>query len=322
MFSLNERVLQGVVDWLERGERVWLCTVLETWGSSPRPVGSLLALNDQGSWLGSVSGGCLEEALLRDLVASAPDDRRVRVLEQGIDDAAREQFRLPCGGRIRLLIEPLGAEDLEGFQTLLSRLRERQRVTRWCQPAQYRRGVLERVTGPGIELDGERILHTLGPQCRLLLVGAGEVARYVARFARAADFEVALCEPREAFCQGWDEPDLPVRQCLPDDLIRAEYADRYAAILTLAHDPRVDDMALLEALQGPAFYIGAMGSQKTSALRRQRLHELGLGREALARLHGPVGFAIGSKTPPEIAIAILAELVAERYRLLVRKAPL
>ncbi|MEE3118053.1 MAG: XdhC family protein, partial [Pseudomonadota bacterium] len=152
-----------------------------------------------------------------------------------------------------------------------------------------------------------------------LLIGAGEVARYVAEFASAADFEVTLCEPRDAFARGWGHAHLPLDRRLPDDLIAESFSDAWSGVLALAHDPRIDDMGLLAALTGPGFYIGAMGSVRTSAARRDRLASLGLPEDALGRLRAPIGVDIPSKTPAEIAISVVADLIAARHHL--RAAP-
>lgn len=320
--DLTTRVIADVCRWLGEDEPVWLCTVIQTWGSSPRPVGSLLAVNARGDWSGSVSGGCLEEELIcqaRD--STAAEDHRPEVVDYGIAEEDQARYALPCGGRMRLLIEPLQREwDLGHFSGLLAELEEREPVSRLVDIETGERRLLDSLV-PGMLEEGDGWLrHTLGPQCRMLLIGAGEVARYVGRIARMNDFAVTLCEPREAFLKGWDEPGISVRQCLPDDLIESSFHDRYCAILALGHDPRIDDMGLIAALRSDAFYIGAMGSSKTAANRRTRLYELGVSEDRLGRLHAPIGFHIGSKAPGEIAVSILAQVLAERYRLL-RRAP-
>lgn len=320
MRPLDQEILAKVEGWLEEGRRVWLCTVIRTWGSSPRPPGSLLAINDRGLWAGSVSGGCLEEDLLRKGMDSALGTDRPQRLRYGIDEAEQARFRLPCGGEIELLVEPLAGESHRLLiRDILQRLQVRERVTREVDDRGMR--LLDASKLPtGVVVEEVRVFHTLGPVCRMLLIGVGEVARHVARIALSADFQVTLCEPREAFLAGWEEPGVELVRALPDDLVRERFFDRYSAVLALAHDPRVDDMGLLAALESDAFFVGAMGSQRTSAARRQRLHELGLGAEAMARLHAPIGFDIGSKTPGEIAIAAMAQVIAERYRLLLRKS--
>lgn len=320
MHDLNSSIIAAVRDWLADGRRVWLATIVATTGSSPRPVGSLLAINDQGHWLGSVSGGCLEEDLIRRLLAQPGSDSGPwpQLIEYGVETADQVRFRLPCGGQIRLLLEQHDAASLAHFQQLHERLQRRERLVRKVSLA----GgdcALEAVRAmPEVELDDAALRHKMSPEFRLLIVGTGEVSRYIARFAQANDFAVSLCEPRDIFRNGWDEPGVELIARLPDDLIEERFSDACCAIVAVAHDPRIDDMALLAALASQAFYVGAMGSRRTSAQRRQRLNELGLGRNQIDRLHAPIGFDIGSKAPAEIAISVLAELLAERHRLLRR----
>lgn len=317
----HESVINDVLSWLEHGSRVWLCTIVETWGSSPRPAGSWLAVSDTGQWSGSVSGGCLEEDLLRRTVEEGSD--YPLVLDYGITDSDRDDFRLPCGGRIRLLVEPLGGSGaLEHVRQLTESLNSRQPVARRVSL----QGVVELelpepAARPGIVFDGEELLQVLQPECRLLLIGAGEVARYVAEFATAADFTVTLCEPREAFFSGWGYSHLPLDRRLPDDLVAESFSDNWCGVLALAHDPRIDDMGLLAALQSPAFYVGAMGSKQTSDTRRERLLSLGLSEANLQRLRAPIGINIPSKTPAEIAISVVADLIAARHHLRITHEP-
>jgi len=316
----HESVIRDVLSWLEQGGRVWLCTIVETWGSSPRPAGSWLAVSDSGQWSGSVSGGCLEEDLLR---RTAQDGAAVPVvIDYGITDNDRDDFRLPCGGRIRLLVEPLG-EASGKSSTAIKHVRQLAEALSGREPISRRVSLhgavaLEQAVSasyPGVVFDGGELLHTLQPECRLLLIGAGEVARYVAEFATAADFTVTLCEPRETFASGWGHQHLPLDRRLPDDLIAESFSDTWCGVLALAHDPRIDDMGLLAALQSPAFYVGAMGSKRTSESRRERLASLGLDGAALQRLRAPIGIDIPSKTPAEISISIVADLITARHHL-------
>ncbi|MEP1215053.1 MAG: XdhC family protein [Marinobacter sp.] len=318
----HESVFNDVHDWLNAGKRVWLCTITETWGSSPRPAGSWLAVSSDGDWSGSVSGGCLEEDLLNRCIAGGPE--QLQFIDYGISDQDRDDFRLPCGGHIRLLVEPLFPErDLPHVDVVLEALQARNPVARivslatgiaQCEPAGNRQG--------GLTVDDQVLRHDLVPEFRLLLVGAGEVARYVGEFARAADFSVTLCEPRSRFSEGWVHTGLPLIQALPDDLVSRSFDDPWAGVLALAHDPRVDDMALMAALKSGASYVGAMGSARTSAQRRNRLASLGVTDEQLGRLRAPIGIDIPSKTPAEIAISVVADLIVVRQHLRVARPSL
>lgn len=312
----HESVVGDVLLWLKQGRRVWLCTIVETWGSSPRPAGSWLAVSDTGQWSGSVSGGCLEEDLLRRIVDEGPDHPVIS--DYGITDNDKDDFRLPCGGRIRLLVEPFtdNTPAIEHVSRLAEALHNRAPVVRRVS-LQGATSLEPAKTGarPGVEFNGEELLQTLQPECRLLLIGAGEVTRYVAEFAAAADFTVTLCEPRDTFSSGWGHDHLPLDRRLPDDLIAESFNDSWCGVLALAHDPRVDDMGLLAALHSPAFYVGAMGSKQTSETRRERLELLGVEPETLKRLRAPIGINIPSKTPAEIAISVVADLIEARHHL-------
>lgn len=318
----HQSVIRDIVNWLEQGQKAWLCTIVETWGSSPRPVGSWLAIGESGQWSGSVSGGCLEEDLLRRTADKGPE--HPVLIDYGISDDDRDQFQLPCGGRIRLLVEPLGSVGgKDHVRALAEALDHREPVIRRV-PLQGEATLEFRQSRDrsSVAFDGELMVHSLQPECRLLLIGSGEVARYVTEFATAADFSVTLCEPREAFADGWGYRHIPLDRRLPDDLIAEEFNDEFSGILALAHDPRIDDMGLLAALHSKAFYIGAMGSRRTSEARRERLASLGLDARVLERLRAPIGVDIPSKTPAEIAISVVADLIAARHHLRAAPAPL
>ena len=315
----STRVIRDIGRWLGNDQRVWLCTVVRTWGSSPRPPGSILAVNESGEWSGSVSGGCLEEQLIRRVSEESGPGMVPRVVDYGVAEDDQVQWRLPCGGQMRLLVETLDQEQhTVPVSMLLEAIDERRPVTRRVDLASGEWSFIAHSVPETVEETGDAFLHTLGPQARMLLIGAGEVARYVARIALMNGFSVTLCEPREHFLKGWHEPGVEIRESLPDDLVREAFSDAYCAILALGHDPRIDDMGLLAALESEAFYIGAMGSQRTAAQRRERLHQLGVTDSRMGRLHAPIGFHIGSKSPPEIAVAAMAQVLAERHRLLRR----
>jgi xanthine dehydrogenase accessory factor len=165
-----------------------------------------------------------------------------------------------------------------------------------------------------VVIDGTQMTHSLSPMYRLLILGAGDVAKFVAEMAIALEYDVMLCDPRPNYLDNWAVPGVETTAQLPDDVVRERFSNPYSGIIALAHDPRVDDMALMEALKTNAFYIGAMGSVKTSAARRERLPELGLSSDEIERLHAPIGFQINSKTPAEIAISVMAEITSVRYQ--------
>ncbi len=308
MDSVDLEVLGQAVDWLDAGRNVSLVTVVRTYGSSPRPVGALLAVADDGRFRGSVSGGCVEDELVTRLAQAPP--ARPQVIRFGVSAEEARRLQLPCGGVLELVVEPV--RSVESMRMALDAIRARRIVGRRLDLGS---GLAELVDADEGELqfDGETLVSIYGPRWRLLLIGAGQTSAYLARMAQALDYQILLCDPRDEYTREWDVRDTKYLEGMPDDVIRAIAPDQRTFIVALTHDPRLDDMALLEALVSDARYVGALGSRANNAKRRQRLAQhFDLTPEQLARLHGPVGLPIGSRTPPEIAVAILAELVAVR----------
>lgn len=317
MQSVNLGVIESVCHWLKRGESIWYITIMETWGTSPRPVGSIFAYNPVVDEVaGSLSGGCIEQDLIDELSAlgSAPNVFRK---QYGINEDERNKFQLPCGGRMELVIEYLPAESkyLDHFTEIKKHLLKRQRVTRYCD---FESGVVS-IKGisdrPLLTVNERGMWHRLGPEYRLLIIGAGDITRYLVSMAAAAEFSVSVCDPRESFMRrsGLSTQEIELVKCLPDDLVKERFNDPYCAVVALAHDPRVDDLALLAALDSKAYFVGALGSQKTCRNRVKRLRSLGVTESQLVNLHAPVGLSVGSKTPPEIAVSIIAQLIEKRH---------
>ena len=308
MQSLDLEVLTHARGWLASGRRAWLVTVTQTFGASPRPPGSLMAMRDDGIVVGSVSGGCIED----DLVARRAEFAGAAPILQsyGITADEARRFGLPCGGQLEVVIE--AALSVARLDELFSKIAAGEVFARIVDLAsgqwRYRPAV---PTDETARSDAEFIcIH--GPRWRLLIIGASEIARYLAEVAATLDFQVFVCDPREEYQTAWRVAGTIFVDGMPDDAVLAFNVDAHTVIVTVSHDPKLDDMALLEALKTDAFYVGAVGSKQTSDERRKRLREFELSAADVAKLHGPVGLAIGSRTPPEIAIAILAELVAAR----------
>lgn len=309
MDSVDLAVLRRALGWLEQGHGVTLYTVVATWGSSPRPPGSLLALRDDGEVEGSVSGGCVEE----DLLASPPvvDPRRVcSVITYGVSKDESARFGLPCGGTLKLVREPL--TDARWIHDLLRCCDQHQQVTRELDLASGRVTLHPATSRQTLSFDGRRLSAPFGPAWRLLLIGAGQLSRYVAEMASGLGFQVHICDPRPGYSHDWQALGATLLPGMPDDAVRQARPDAHTAVVALTHDPVLDDLALLEALQSDAFYVGALGSRRNSETRRARLATLGITPAQLARLHGPIGLPIASRTPAEIALSLLAELVALR----------
>ncbi|ALO46010.1 XdhC family protein [Pseudohongiella spirulinae] len=321
MLSSQHHIINRVAQWLREDKTVWLCTILKTWGSSPRPEGAMMACTLDGELIGSISGGCIEEDFLQQLRDGSLkerylDDRRPFIVHYGVSAEEQARLRLPCGGQLHVLVEYLEPHEANRavFNEIDSALNNHQRISRLVDLHSGRVSTREQSSDDAVVFDDKTMLHSLSPRYKLLLLGAGDVARHVAELALAMDYEVTLCDPRPSYLDNWQVDGVKTSPDLPDDLVRDQFSDAYSGIVALAHDPRVDDMALMEALQTPAFYVGAMGSDRTSASRRQRLPELGLNEEQISRLHAPIGLQIGSKTPAEIAISILAEITAVRHQ--------
>jgi xanthine dehydrogenase accessory factor len=269
-------------------------------------------LADDGATVGSISGGCLEEEVVRHLRAIG-SSFRPQILDYGVTADEARRFGLPCGGRVELLAERV--EDPAPFAAILDALAERRRIARRLDLATGEIGLSPSTReADAVHRDGNSVVRVFGPAWRLLLIGDGTIARLIAEMAQALDIEVILCDPRIDDRSGWSLPGVRLETRMPDDAVRAHVTDPHSAVMTLTHDPRLDDLALLEALNADTGYVGALGSRASNAQRRQRLASLGVPDLRLARLRGPIGLAIGGRTPAEIAVSAIAELVAVRNR--------
>lgn len=303
-------VLERALAWLQSGHQVALATVIKTWGSSPRPPGSLLAMNDTGQFAGSISGGCVEETLVaryRDGEISGPAPTLV---DFGVDHQEASRMGLPCGGRLEVLIEHLVGS--ESVAPLLARLRLGTLVKRRVNLATGEVELLQGEGGAEFQLSETTLVKTFGPSWQLLLIGDGQLARHLASMALRLDYRVTICDPRDAFAPLTPLDNIHYSRLAPDDAVRGLSDLARTAIVALAHDPRQDDLGLSAALDTLAFYIGALGSTRSAQARRKRLASLGYSEQQIQRIHGPAGLHIGSKRPAEIALSILAQVTAIR----------
>jgi xanthine dehydrogenase accessory factor len=315
MDSVDQEVLRKAVEWLGDNRRVLLATVIQTWGSSPRPVGALAAIRDDGLLVGSVSGGCIEDDLIT-RNASADRPSSPQRLAYGVTSEDARRFGLPCGGQLALLLEP--APTLAMLQAVLAAMDRREKIAREINLPSGRVRIVAAQHDTALADHGDTIVVTHGPRWRLLIIGAAQSSRYLAEIASALDYQVTVCDPRAEYADGWDVPNTLLDRHMPDDVVVAMQPDAQTVVITLSHDPKLDDMALLEALKTDAFYIGALGSKVTNAARRERLGLFDLTPAQIGKLRGPVGLPLGSRTPPEIAVAILAELTALRNGITLR----
>jgi xanthine dehydrogenase accessory factor len=312
MDNIDLQVLRQITHWQAAGQGVVLGTITRTWGSAPRPPGSAVAVRDDGLIAGSVSGGCIEDDLIdkaRDGVLAAG---KPQVVRYGIDADAAHRFGLPCGGLIELVLEPVLPHTQ--LAELLARLEGGERVRRVLTIASGAVELQPATDTDELLLTDSTLTTHHGPHWRLLLIGAGQMTQYLAQMAGALGYQVLVCDPREEYATGFEVPGATLLRTMPDDTVNDIRVDGHTAVIALTHDPKLDDLALMEALNSPAFYIGAIGSRANQAKRRERLKEhFGITDAQLDRLHGPVGLKNGARTPPEIAVSILAELTAVRY---------
>lgn len=333
MDNLDVMVLRSLRDWRKSGHRALLATVVRTWGSSPRPVGSIMALCDSGSVVGSVSGGCIEDDLIDRFTKAYANAARVgssdtstsrgtasadlsqipsgppQHVKYGITADEAHRFGLPCGGTLELLLEfdPAPAQ----LEELVQRLEKGELVQRVTVLATGESHLQTSTSPQDLQIDTEKLVNTFGPEYRMLLIGAGQMTEYLATMAIFNGFAVTVCDPREEYRGAWSVAGVALHSDMPDDVVRAFTPDRRSCVIALTHDPKLDDLALLEALESDAFYIGAIGSRRNNTARRQRMKEhFEQTDESLARLRGPIGIYIGSKTPAEIAVSIMAEVLA------------
>lgn len=311
MNSTDYQVLQAAIGWLHDGKRVALATVVQTWGSSPRPVGSWLAIREDGQVVGSVSGGCVEDDLIRRVQSEILTRTTPELVKYGVSRDEAVRFGLPCGGTLQLLVEP--RPEIFILEEIMSRIRKRSIVLRRVNLSTGESSLTVGSHSDQFLFSSEMMQTIYGPRWRMLIIGAGQLSLCLAHFALTSDFDVTVIDPREEYSEGIKSDEIQFIQGMPDDVMQKLGIDSHTAIVALTHDPKIDDLALIDALQSQAFYIGALGSHTNTQKRKDRLREFNVSLEQLNRLHGPVGLAIGALTPPEIAVSIIAEVIAVKY---------
>ena len=310
-----ENIPERALDWHLAGQGAVLATVIETWGSAPRPVGSQLAVSGQMAMMGSVSGGCVEGAVVQAALAAIGDGKS-RVMTCGVTDEAAFAVGLACGGSIRILLEPVGAAIPEGLLHDLVAARAarhavayRVNLTTWSRGLEAPSEALAqkfRADQSGVEGDDFIAIHN--PPLRIVIVGAVHIAQHLVAMARACGYDPLLVDPREAFGSAARFPGEQISHDWPDEALAAFGLDARTAVVTLTHDPKLDDPAIRAALGSQAFYLGCLGSTRTQAKRLARLTEAGFSDTDLARIHAPVGLNIGARSPAEIALSVMAQI--------------
>jgi xanthine dehydrogenase accessory factor len=311
MNSMDVEVVRTAMDWMNRGHRVVLGTVVRTWGSSPRPPGSLMIIRDDGQVAGSVSGGCIEDDLIDRVKRGELALRLPQATTYGASAEEAQRFGLPCGGSVQIVLEPLNAGSR--LRELLAAIEEHHVVRRRLELATGLVTLAPNTEGDEVLFDGATLQTVHGPRLRLLVIGGGQLSRYLAALAVMLDYRVTICDPRDEYHEGWAAMEgVTLSRQMPDDLVIAMNLDAMSAVVAVTHDPKLDDLALMEALKTPAFYVGALGSRRNNDNRRLRLLDFDVSQDEVARLRGPVGLRLGGLTPPEIAMSIVAEMTAVR----------
>lgn len=313
--DITDRAPELALAWHNSGRKAALATVIETWGSAPRRTGAQLVIAGDGEMQGSVSGGCVEGAVVVEAL-EALEDGQARVLEYGISDGDAFAVGLACGGTIRILVEPVGAAISEtNLARIVSARKSRTPLAYTVDLESFDAQVTE--TGyekrfatdrSGVEEDGLTFVAIHNPPLRLAIVGGVHIAQALVPMARIAGYDPVIIDPREAFASEARFPETQLLHDWPDEALEAFGLDTRTALVLLTHDPKLDDPALHLALRSGCFYIGALGSTRTHAKRVQRLEEAGFSAEDIARIHGPIGLNIGAASPQEIAVSILAQM--------------
>lgn len=315
----HDQIPEIALDWHRQGRGAVLATVIETWGSAPRQAGSQLAISGGGEIMGSVSGGCVEGAVVVE-AQEALADGKPRLLTFGVADETAFEVGLACGGTIRILVEPVGTAagmPVAMLEAIVERRAKRQPVAYGVMPDAWARRIILpddaalqgrfRADRSGVAEDGE-FIAIFNPPLRMLVVGAVHIAQALLPMARLAGYDPVLIDPREAFGSSGRFPGETIVHDWPDEALQAQGLDARTAVVTLTHDSKLDDPAIMSALASDVFYLGCLGSTRTHAKRLDRLREAGVSEGALARIHAPVGLDIGAKTPAEIAVSVLAQI--------------
>jgi len=299
-------VLEHALKWRDEDHAVDLVTVVRTFGSAPRPVGTMAAVRHDGLLIGSVSGGCIEKQLVESIRKQGLSTSVV----YRVTDAEAKRFGLMCGGEIELVFEPIS--ERSQLHPLLARLLAGQQTTRRLDISTGTVELTDRVETDQFHMDGKTVTNPLGPNHRLILIGSNELARFTAQFASALDFEIRVCDPRKEFRATWTLNGITPIDLMPDDAVKRYATHANCAVLTLTHDPNLDDLALIESCERKLFYVGALGSSRSHEKRLHRLRGLDISEPVLKSIKAPIGLSIGSRTSAEIAVSIVAELVQAR----------
>lgn len=321
----HDDIPEQALDWVEAGRKVALATVVRTWGSAPRPLGAQLVVAEDSTFQGSVSGGCVESAVIFEAL-EAMEDGKCRVLSFGVSNATAFEVGLACGGEIEVMVEPIGVGQGIGvdlLRDLVAARAARRPVVVEVNTETWERRLRERdLSDPALEerfrtdksLREDDLFQAVhNPPLRMVIVGAVHIAQPLLTMARLAGFDVVMVDPRDGFASDARFPDVSFLEGWPDEALSDYGLDARTAVITLTHDPKIDTPALEAAIGSDAFYIGALGSKRTHGKRIDALKDAGFSDGQIARIDGPVGLDIGAMSPAEIAVSIMGEVV-ERLR--------
>ena len=317
MQSKFDNLLQVASQWHEKEIGAVIATVIETWGSAPRRVGSQLIVSADGHMEGSVSGGCVEGSVVLEAVDSLKDGK-TKVLEYGVSDDDAFAVGLACGGKMRVLVEPVGKQMPQNLlQELVDAIAKYESVIYEINIKTLQRRLVyndykDRVRRDrsGFKEDGITFLNVYSPKLKIDIVGAVHIAQALVPIAEIAGFSPRIIDPRESFANRERFGSVEISNDFPDVALTKTKPNYRTAVILLTHDPKLDDPALQIALQSEAFYIGALGSKKTHQQRINRLKQAGFTEKQIDRVHGPIGLKIGASSPEEIAVSILSEVIA------------
>ena len=300
--------------WLKEKRKVSLATVISTWGSAPRPVGGQMAIDSNGEIIGSVSGGCIEGAVIAEGIESI-NDGKTRIKDYGISNDMAWEVGLACGGELKVLIQPLEIEDKIIF-SLVDNIKNRKQIKLKINCSNGSRIVDNSLASQTSYFDKEQneFIHVIDPKPRLFIVGAVHIAQALVSLAKTTDFEIILIDPREHFATSERFPDCKILNEWPDTALSKYNLDQSTHLVTLTHDPKIDDPALVYTLKKNIGYIGSLGSKKTHQKRYDRLSSLGFNEIEINKIHAPIGLDIKAKTPAEIAVSVMAEIISFRRK--------
>jgi xanthine dehydrogenase accessory factor len=310
-----ENMPEQALEWHRTGQGAVLATVVETWGSAPRPVGSQLAIAGDGRMMGSVSGGCVEGAVIMEALAALADGLP-RLLTFGVSDENAFAVGLACGGTIRILVLPVGDRgmppallaEITKARAARQPIAHRTNLTDWSQSLEGPEAQANRFRADQSGVEDQDFIHIHNPPLRMAVVGAVHIAQGLLPMAKACGYDVLLIDPRDAFGADHRFPGAAISHDWPDEALASFALDARSAVVTLTHDAKLDDPAIIAALNSDAFYLGCLGSRRTHDKRLARLQAAGISPDQIARIHAPVGLAIGAKSAAEIAVSIMAEV--------------